>query len=172
MSDGNPSQHPQLSLAKALAIVTVQAIAAIYFVVDGIEDTLAQLRTGVTAEVIMECLIAMALLLGIVFGLHYARQLLRDARRQAAILHAARGAMTDLITQRFAEWDLSRAEAEVALFALKGASIADIARMRGAAEGTVRSQLSQIYAKAGVRNQPMLMAAFIDELVEPLIVAE
>jgi len=38
-------------------------------------------------------------------------------------------------------------------------------------EGTVRSQLSQVYAKAGVKNQSMLIAQFIDELVDPLLPA-
>ena len=153
----------------ALAIAVLQAVAAAYFLVDGIEDIIADLGTGISAEVVMECVVALALVLGVALGGRYARDLLEEARQREAIVQAARGEMSALIAARFAQWGLSRAEAEVALFALKGSSIGEIAAMRGAAEGTVRSQLSQVYAKAGVNNQPALMALFIDDLVDPLL---
>ena len=54
----------------------------------------------------------------------------------------------------------------MALFALKGCDVAEIARLRGAAAGTIRSQLSQIYAKAGVSSQAMLVSVFIDDLLD------
>ena len=73
--------------------------------------------------------------------------------------------MTDLIRLRFADWNLTPAEADVALFALKGCEIQDIATYRGAAQGTVRAQLARIYAKSGVRSQAALMALFLEELV-------
>lgn len=155
--------------ANAVAIVALQAIAATYFLVDGIEDILAELRTGVSAQVLLEGSVALALVLGVALGGRYALALLREARHQESVLRAARGEMNALIEARFREWDLSRSEAEVALFALKGSSIAEIATMRNAAEGTVRSQLSQIYAKAEVKNQSALAAAFIDDLIDPLI---
>ena len=44
--------------------------------------------------------------------------------------------------------------------------VAEIARLRGAAAGTIRSQLSQIYAKAGVSSQAMLVSLFIDDLLD------
>ena len=153
----------------AVVIVALQAVAATYFLVDGIEDILAELRTGISTEVIMECVTALGLVLGVALGGRYARILLREAKRQDEVLHVARGEMANLIEQRFSEWHLSGAEAEVALFALKGCSIDEISRLRNSASGTVRSQLSQIYAKAGVRNQSGLMAVFIDDLVEPLL---
>ncbi len=155
--------------AYALAIVTLQAVAAAYFLVDGIEDILAELRTGPGAEAVMECAVALALVLGVALGGRYARDLLREANHHDTVMHAARGEMNALIEQRFREWDLSRSEAEVALFALKGSLIGEIAAMRHAAEGTVRSQLSQVYAKAGVNSQSALMAIFIDDLIDPLI---
>lgn len=155
--------------AYAMAIVALQAVAAIYFLVDGIEDILSELRAGVSAQVVMESCVALSLVLGVALGGHYARALLREARQRESVLHAARGKMNALIEGRFREWDLSRSESEVALFALKGSSIAEIASMRNAAEGTVRSQLSQVYAKAGVKNQSALMAVFIDDLIDPLV---
>ena len=167
--DDSQAGRLQRRAAYAFAIMALQAVAAAYFLVDGIEDILAELRTGVSAQVLMECLVASGLVLGVALGGRYARDLLRQAQHQETVIHAARGEMSALIEQRFREWELSRAEAEVALFALKGSSIAEIAAMRNSAEGTVRSQLSQIYAKAEVKNQPALMAVFIDDLVDPLI---
>jgi len=51
------------------------------------------------------------------------------------------------------------------MFALKGCTVAEIADMRAAAQGTVRAQLSQVYAKAGVSSQPMLMSLFLEDLM-------
>jgi DNA-binding NarL/FixJ family response regulator len=49
---------------------------------------------------------------------------------------------------------------------LRTFDVAEIARLRGAAAGTVRSQLSQVYAKAGVTSQAMLVSLFIDDLLD------
>ncbi len=162
---GNPSRRVTIAIATG----AIQSIAAAYFVIDGVEDVLAGLQTGISLEIVMECAVAFALLAGVALSVRHTRHLLRQASRAETTLETARGAMGAVIQQSFREWGLSRSEAEVALFALKGSSISEIAVMRHSAEGTVRSQLSQIYAKAGVKNQPMLMAHFIDELIDPLL---
>lgn len=146
-------------------IVAVQAIAALYFLVDGIDDVLLDARHGIDWEVGSELLVAFALLAGVVWGAIHWSRMIADAKRNQAALSAARGALAEVIEQRFAEWRLSSAEAEVALFAIKGCSVAEIASMRDAAAGTVRSQLSQIYAKAGVNSQSALISLFIEELL-------
>ena len=87
-------------------------------------------------------------------------------RAEEANLAKARGALAEHIGLRFDEWRLTPGECEVALFALKGCDVAEIARLRGAAPGTVRSQLSQIYAKAGVGSQATLVSLFIDDLLD------
>jgi DNA-binding NarL/FixJ family response regulator len=148
------------------AILVLQVVAATYFVGDGVEDVIAEAQRGISLGVAMECVIAFALLGGIVMAARYIRQLRLDMRRQAIALATARGALADHIAMRFAEWDLTPGESDVALFALKGCDIAEIARLRNAAGGTVRSQLSQIYAKAGVTSQSMLMSLFIEDLLD------
>ncbi len=155
-----------LSNRKALAIaglVGLQAIAAIYFVIDTLDDAAAE---GVAAGSIMEFLVAFALLAGVVISAAHTRRLLAEARRRDQALSVARGALGDLVQLRFLEWNLSSAEQEVALFALKGCSVTEIAALRRAANGTVRSQLSQIYAKAGVTSQAMLVSLFFEDLLE------
>lgn len=147
------------------AVLIVQIVAATYFVVDGIEDVIAEAQYGIGIGVVMECLVAFALLGGIVMAARYIRQLRLDMRRQAIALATARGALAEHIASRFAEWGLTPGESDVALFALKGCDVAEIARLRNAATGTVRSQLSQIYAKAGVSSQSMLTSLFIEDLL-------
>ena len=93
-------------------------------------------------------------------------RLRRELQWKEQSLARARGALADHIALRFREWGLTKSEGEVALFALKGCDVAEIARLRGAAAGTIRSQLSQIYTKAGVSSQAMLVSVFIDDLLD------
>ena len=70
-------------------------------------------------------------------------------------LTLARGAFAEIIATRFGQWGLTAAESEVALFTLKGCETAEIASLRGVAEGTVRAQLTSVYTKAGVSRRAM-----------------
>lgn len=153
-------------IALPVAILALQAVAAIYFVVDGIDDLIVQAGQGIDIEIIMECVVAFALLGGVVMGSRHIRRITAELRRQDRALADARGALAEHIALRFDEWGLTPGEGEVALFALKGCDVAEIARLRGAATGTVRSQLSQIYAKAGVSSQAMLVSLFIEDLLD------
>lgn len=150
----------------ATVIVAVQVMATVYFVLDGVGDVIAPLKGGLTAEVVMECFVALALAAGVAFGFRHVKELRANLRRQTEALSVARGALAEHLLLRFQEWRLSPAEAEITLFALKGFQIAEIAKLRGSALGTVRSQLSQVYAKAGVSSQSMLLSLFFDELLQ------
>lgn len=157
------SRRTLLTLATVLGL---QAVAALYFIADAVDDVLGELRTGLSFESMMECLIVFALCAGIVFGSRIVFGMRADLQRQQTALNVARGALAGHISERFAAWGLSAGESDVAFFALKGCSVAEIAQMRNAAAGTVRSQLSQIYAKAGVSSQSMLVSLFIEDLLQ------
>jgi len=145
------------------AIVGLQSVAAIFFVA----DALADLRLGgLTAHIVVEGLVAVALVAGVVFGAWHLRAMMAEAQRRNDALAAASGALADLIVLRFAAWGLTGAEADVALFALKGCDIAEIARLRSAATGTIRAQLTRAYAKAGVGSRAALLSLFIEDLLE------
>jgi DNA-binding CsgD family transcriptional regulator len=103
---------------------------------------------------------------GIILSSRYIVGLTRELRWKEQSLANARGALAEHITVRFGEWGLTPGEGDVALFALKGCDVSEIARLRGAAAGTVRSQLSQVYTKAGVTSQAMLVSLFIDDLLD------
>ena len=145
------------------ATVVVQAVAAVFFVADALDDVADD---GVTTHIAIEGLIAFALVAGVVLGAWHMRVLLAEARRREQTLRIARGALGEHVAERFRDWALTGAESEVALFALKGCDAAEIARLRGAAAGTVRAQLSQIYAKAGVASQAALVSLFVDDLLD------
>ena len=66
---------------------------------------------------------------------------------------------------RFDEWALTEAERDVALFAIKGLSLPEIARLRATSEGTVKSQTAAIYRKAGVSGRPQLLSLFIEDMM-------
>ena len=152
-------------LIVALAIVALQAIAAIFFLIDSVDEIILQISAGIDLAVVAECVIAIALLAGVVLGARHTRKLMTEARLRESALAVARGALAEMLNLRFAEWQLSASERDVALFAIKGCSVAEIAILRSTAAGTVRSQLSQIYAKAGVTSQSMLISTFIEELL-------
>lgn len=165
-----PAVIPKLMTDRRLvgpvAVVALQSVAAIYFLIDGVDDLIVEARQGFSIGMAMECVVAVALLGGVVMGSRYIRRLTNELHHKERALAKARGALADHIAVRFDEWGLTPGEGDVALFALKGCDVAEIARLRSAAPGTVRSQLSQIYAKSGVNSQAMLLSLFIDDLLQ------
>lgn len=150
--------------ASALALVlALQAMAAVFFVGDVLADVTFE---GVDLHIVLEAAVAVALILGVLFGALEMRRTLDAAERSESALSAARGAMAGLIEARFGQWGLTPAEREVTLLVLKGFDVAAIAGLRGAAGGTVRAQLARVYARAGVASRAELLSHFVDDLIE------
>jgi DNA-binding CsgD family transcriptional regulator len=107
--------------------------------------------------------------LGLLAGLIAGTLVLRHARSRQRLaednLRAASGEFMAVVNDRFADWALTPAERDVALFALKGLSLAEIADLRDTSEGTVKAQTNAIYRKAGVTGRPQLLSLFIDDLL-------
>ena len=59
---------PNRELIVALAIVALQAVAAIFFLVDSIDEIILQIGAGIGFSVILECLVAVALVAGVEGG--------------------------------------------------------------------------------------------------------
>ncbi|WP_367154789.1 helix-turn-helix transcriptional regulator [Methylomonas sp. HYX-M1] len=85
----------------------------------------------------------------------------RDANRDLIV------GLAKQIQQQFDSWQLTRAEAEVGMFMLKGLSHAQIAELRHSSERTIRDQARAIYRKAGVNNRIELSAFFLEDLLMP-----
>lgn len=147
----------------ALALfLTVQTFAAVFFVADALADVL---EGEIGAHLYFEVLVALALALAVGFGVIALRQTLEEMRAQDAALAAARGALGEVISAQFTQWGLTPAERDVGFLALKGLDVAEIAEVRGAASGTVRAQLTRIYAKAGVSGRAQFAAWFVEDLL-------
>ncbi len=162
-----PDGRPSARLVAVWAVVGAQAIATLYFIADVAIDISEQSRNVFSFEIMMDCVVALSLIAGFVVGADYARQMNRKLIRWDQALAIARGALAEQMSLRFDQWRLTASEAEIALFAMKGCNVTEIAAMRSAAVGTVRSQLSQIYAKAGVSSQAMLVSLIIEDLLGP-----
>ena len=142
--------------------LVVQAVAVAFF----LGDAAADLTVAPTEpHALFETLVALALLMAVVSGAWHLRDALERLREQDRALAAARGALADVVAAQFAAWGLTPAERDVGLLALKGLDVADIARLRGVAEGTVRAQLTRIYAKAGVSGRAQFAAWFVEDLL-------
>ncbi|MEL7180552.1 MAG: helix-turn-helix transcriptional regulator, partial [Pseudomonadota bacterium] len=81
-------------------------------------------------------------------------------------LRLASGAFMDVLEERFAAWELTPAERDVALFAIKGMSTQEIAALREVSEGTIKAQTNAIYRKADVSGRTQLLSLFIDDLMD------
>ncbi|MCR9072901.1 MAG: helix-turn-helix transcriptional regulator [Alphaproteobacteria bacterium] len=144
------------------ALLFLQTFCTVFFIGDVVGDVIVE---GVDIHIAFEAAVAGALAVGVVFaGLEMRRTIDRSRRAEAAV-SVASGAFADLISAQFRSWNLTPAESDVALFALKGFDIAEIAELRGSAPGTVRAQLARVYAKAGVSSRTQLLAVFTDELL-------
>lgn len=107
----------------------------------------------------------LGLLAGSLIGAHALWQVVRQRNLAEGRLRRASADFHALMTERFDEWDLTPAERDVTLFALKGLSLAEIAALRETTEGTVKTQTNAIYRKAGVTGRPQLLSVFIEDLL-------
>lgn len=148
-------------------LVCVQAVAAIFFLVDAVGDVR---EGGWGIHLLLEGIVAAGLIVGVVLNARELRRMLSSAARADATIRAASGAMAELIEMHCREWRLTPAETDVARLAIKGLGADEIARVRGAAPGTVRAQLTRIYAKAGVNGRAGLVSLLIEDLLGESIV--
>lgn len=150
------------------ALVAVQAACAAVFVSDIVVGVLGlrAIPLAWSLRELIEIGAAVGLILGTILGALALRQSERRRGAAEARLRAASGAFMKLVETRFDEWGLTPAERDVALFALKGQGLAQIARLRGTSEGTVKAQSAAIYRKAGVSNRAQLVSLFVEDLME------
>lgn len=146
-------------------LFVLQALCTIFFVGDALADMRAPDLDDDGALDALEAAVSFVLALSTVFtGLELRRASARE-RRMSRQLDVASGAFAEVLESHFGEWGLTPAERDVALMALKGYSVADIARIRDASEGTVKAQNTAIYRKAGVSGRLQLLSLFIEDLM-------
>ncbi len=94
-----------------------------------------------------------------------ARDAERDAWRSRA--HAALEGLGAAVQEQLVDWELTRAEREVAVLMLKGLSHKAIAKQTGRNAQTVRQHASAVYQKSGVAGRAELAAYFLGGLRLP-----
>ena len=124
-------------------------------------------RSLVTNETLhnsIELTAVVALIMGIGLTAFEIQRIRTRQRRIEAQLRVTSGAFLELLEEHFEAWGLTPSESDVALFAIKGLSIAEIADIRHTKEGTIKAQCNAIYSKAGVTGRQQLLSLFIEEL--------
>lgn len=148
--------------AALIAFLALQSVAGVLFIGDAVSEVI---ENPASPQGVLEALTALALISGVLFGALSLRAAQARIGAQQAALNVASGALVAVIDAQFAQWRLTRGEADVAMLALKGLDVSEIAALRGAANGTVRAQLSSIYAKAGVSGRAQFAAFFVEDLL-------
>jgi DNA-binding CsgD family transcriptional regulator len=157
-----------LPLTAVLVIVVgIQAICALFFVFDMAAGLVGVSRDPLSWEMreLLEIGAGVGLLLGVGLGAVLLARTVRSNRTMEGKLRQVSGAFAALLDERFGDWALTRSERDVAWFTIKGMSIAEIARLRGTSEGTVKAHSNAIYRKAGVTGRTQLLSLFIEDLM-------
>jgi DNA-binding CsgD family transcriptional regulator len=143
-------------------LIVVQAACSSVFLMDVLGDIQ---ESGLDSlHMSIELFANLGLIAAIMVEARVLWMLLRRQAHADRAISVARGAMAQLMSDQFAAWGLTAAEADVASFTIKGFSIAETAGLRGASEATVKSQLNAIYRKAGVAGRAQLVSVFVEEL--------
>lgn len=158
--------HSTTKPVSLLVLIVAQTLCAAFFLWDVIVDGFDMgLTAFVSSHFIVEFLAVLALIAGVIFETRYLSTLLRRKAHLEEQLGLAAGAFHDIVEARFDAWSLTPSERDVAHFTLKGFGIAEIAQMRGSAEGTVKAHLNGIYRKAGVTGRGAFVGLFIEDLM-------
>jgi DNA-binding CsgD family transcriptional regulator len=159
-------------LSRALALVTAQLaiqLVCLVFILSDMLSSLIGFRSPAISWEVREYLeigAAVGLTGGIVLGAMALRRALKARHVAEQRLHQAQAAFQDLLDERFAQWNLTPAERDVARFIIQGQSTGDVALLRQTSEGTVKAQTYAIYRKAGVTGRTQLVSLFIEELMD------
>lgn len=153
-----------------ILLIAVQTFCAAFFLSDSVGDFIADGEMVFDWHQGFEYAATLSLLLAIVFEGQLLMQLLRREAHLERGMSIASGALNDLIEAHFRTWGLTPSEQDVARFLIKGCDIAEIARLRGSAEGTVKAHLNAIYRKSGCAGRAALVSMLIEDLMEaPLV---
>jgi DNA-binding CsgD family transcriptional regulator len=152
-------------------IVALQFNAALFFVSAIVLDTygLQPKLLNWASRDVQNYVHATGLVLGVVLGWTALRMSLMRAQNAERKLRLCAGEFAELMEEHFADWRLTPAERDVALFLVKGLSTREIAELRGTSEGTVKAQTNAIYRKAAVAGRPQLLSLFIEDLMDDVI---
>jgi DNA-binding CsgD family transcriptional regulator len=149
-----------------IALIAAQAVCLAVFLWDAVLDGG---RLGALWPLDWHFMVEAGAVLGLAAGIVVEmvvlmRMLARQDRLQHQVTMAS-AAFHDVIDAHFGRWGLTASESDVAWFTVKGLGIAEIAALRGTAEGTVKSHLNAIYRKSGAGGRGELLSLLLDDLM-------
>lgn len=147
-----------------IGLIIIQAVCAMFFVYDASQDIIED-GTIRSLYSIIEVLATLAMFAAMILEISMLRGILKNQERMERGLQVAKGKLQDVINTYFADWGLTPAEMDVAILAIKGFSISEMSELRQAQEGTIKTQLTSIYRKAGVTGRSQLGSLLIEDLM-------
>ena len=138
-------------------------------------DVIADYKEGAHVEhIVFELFILSAAAVGVLLlwrQLHRTTADLASARVETEQWRRENGELIQglgiAINKQFNTWQLTKAEAQVGLFLLKGLSHKEIAQIRQTSERTIREQSRALYRKSGLSGRSELSAYFLEDLLLP-----
>lgn len=147
-------------------LMAVQGICAVFFIADVFADIANEGgMSHLTEHLAVETLATTTLIAAIFLEARLFMSLLRHREALEQDLAVAAAEVHEAIRAQFAEWRLSPAESDVAMFLVKGLGTAEIAEMRGSAEGTIKAHFNAVFRKAGVHSRAELLSMLIDRIL-------
>ncbi|WP_370229653.1 helix-turn-helix transcriptional regulator [Cognatishimia sp.] len=115
---------------------------------------------------VLEIIVLVALILCIALAAFEGLRMWKYQKTLEFKVSRAAHAFQDMLDAHFEKWDFTGAERDVTRLILKGCSIAEIAEIRDAKQGTVKAQTNSIYKKSGYAGKAQLLSAFLEELTD------
>lgn len=154
------------------SLFALQAVCCAYFLMDIAWDLLwpSSFNRFANSD-ILETLVTIALFFGLAFTGNELRHILTRQDQLEDQIKVASGAFSEVLEARFKDWSLTSAEREIAILAIKGFSIAEMAQLRNTKQGTVKAQCASVYKKADVAGRLQLLSTFLEDLMADDLVA-
>ena len=158
--------------ARAKLTIGLMAAAGLFFFQDVIFDVRQHLGGNVpysTEELLhllFEAFAVLVLVVSIKQMSEYTKHLQENSNGQQLSLYHLRQDFDDLVQNKFEHWQLTQAEADVALLVLRGLTTEQIAELRGVAKGTIKVQAHNAMQNAGVGSRVELMSIFLEEFMD------
>lgn len=148
------------------ALFLLQFFCVLFLLADAVADVFKLDDLGFIKDSDgFEYAVVIALIMSMAATGYQMRRVLTRNKYVEQQLMAASGAFCELLELHFENWNLTASEREVALLAIKGFGIAEIADLRKTKDGTIKAQLNAIYKKADVNGRPQLISLFVEELM-------
>ena len=148
-------------------MVVIQIACAGAFVTSLVLSILGIERLGSSWQMreALEIAASIGLILGALLGARAVLQARKLQLKAEEALRSTSGAFAIVINEKFARWELTEAERDVAWLAIKGFSTKETAELRGTSEGTIKSQCNAIYRKVGVTGRTQLLSFLVEDLL-------